>query len=59
MNSPPVSGQRIFWNVTITASVIIAVTATIFSLTRNVNDVFPFLYFLPIILFVNFYRREE
>ncbi len=58
MNSPPVTGQRIFWNVTITASVIIAITATIFSLTRNVNDVFPFLYFLPIILFVNFYPER-
>jgi len=58
MNSPPVTGQRIFWNVTIAVSVIIAITATIFSLTGNVNDVFPFLFFLPIILFVNFYPER-
>ncbi len=55
MTIPVATGQRIFWNITIVASVVIAISATVFSLTRGIDDVFPFLYFLPIILFVNYY----
>jgi hypothetical protein len=50
--------NRIFWTVTIIVSIIIAIYATIFSLTRGIYDVFPFLYFLPIILFVNYYPKR-
>jgi len=44
--------RRVYWTVAILASVAIAVGATIYSLTHGVYEVFPFLYFLPIILFV-------
>ncbi len=50
----PDSG-RIFWTVAIVASVMFAVLSTIFSLTHGIHEVFPFLYFLPIIIFVYFY----
>lgn len=42
----------------IVLSVIIAIYATVFSLTNGIYEVFPFLYFLPIILFVNFYPNR-
>jgi PAS domain S-box-containing protein len=42
----------------IVISVIIAVYGTIYSLNQHIYDVFPFLYFLPIILFVNFYPNR-
>jgi PAS domain S-box-containing protein len=48
----PAVKRRIYWTVAILASVVIAVCATIYSLTHGVYEVFPFLYFLPIILFV-------
>jgi PAS domain S-box-containing protein len=47
--------QQIFQTVMVVASVIIAIAATIYSLNQGIYDVFPFLYFLPIILFVNYY----
>ena len=55
MIAPAGISHRIFWNATIAISIIIAVYSTFFCLTRGIYDVFPFLYFLPIILFVNFY----
>jgi PAS domain S-box-containing protein len=52
----PVSVRyRIFWTTTIILSIIVAVSTTVYSLTLGIYDVFPFLYFLPIILFVNYY----
>ena len=52
----PVSVRyRIFWTITIILSIIVAVSTTVYSLTQGIYDVFPFLYFLPIILFVNYY----
>lgn len=45
----------LFWPVAIAASTIFAICSTIFSLTHGIYEVFPFLYFLPIILFVYFY----
>ena len=50
--------HRIFWTITIVVSIIIAIWATIFSLTHAIDEVFPFLYFLPIILFVNYYPKK-
>jgi len=50
--------HQIFWNATIVISIIIAIYSTFFCLTRGIYEVFPFLYFLPIILFVNFYPNR-
>jgi len=46
---------RVLWSAAIVASVAVAIFSTIYSLTHGITDVFPFLYFLPIILFVYFY----
>ena len=51
-------GHQLFWNGVIVVSIFIAVYSTYFCLTRGIYDVFPFLYFLPIILFVNFYPKR-
>jgi PAS domain S-box-containing protein len=58
MNPPGVIKPRFFWIMMIILSIIIAIYATIFSLTHGIYEVFPFLYFLPIILFVNFYPNR-
>ncbi|MDD4136297.1 MAG: PAS domain S-box protein [Methanoregula sp.] len=50
----PESGS-LFWTVVIAASSILAISSTVFSLTHGIHEVFPFLYFLPIIIFVYFY----
>ena len=55
MTVPVAVRYRIFWTTTIILSIIVAVSTTIYSLTQGIYDVFPFLYFLPIILFVNYY----
>jgi len=56
MTVPVVANRhRFFWTVTIILSIIIVIATTIYSLTQGIYDVFPFLYFLPIILFVNYY----
>lgn len=49
---------RIFWMIAIVASVAIAISSTIFSLSHGINEVYPFLYFLPIILFVYCYPEH-
>lgn len=49
---------RIFWMIAIVASVAIAISSTIFSLSHGINEVYPFLYFLPIILFVYYYPEH-
>jgi PAS domain S-box-containing protein len=46
---------RVLWMAAIIASVAFAVSSTIFSLSHGINEVYPFLYFLPIILFVYCY----
>ena len=58
MIAPVSLRHRIFWNATIVVSIIIAIYSTVFCLTRGIYEVFPFLYFLPIILFVNFYPKR-
>jgi PAS domain S-box-containing protein len=56
MTVPVVANRhQVFWTVTIILSIIIVIATTIYSLTQGIYDVFPFLYFLPIILFVNYY----
>ena len=47
--------SQYLWTAAILITVIIAVYSTIYSLTHGINEVFPFLYFLPIILFVYFH----
>lgn len=46
---------RILWSAAIVASVAISIASTIFALSHGITEVYPFLYFLPIILFVYFY----
>jgi PAS domain S-box-containing protein len=58
MIAPVSLRHQIFWNAMIVVSIIIAIYSTFFCLTRGIYDVFPFLYFLPIILFVNFYPNR-
>jgi len=41
--------HQISWAVAILATVALAVYSTIYSLTHGIYEVFPFLYFLPII----------
>jgi PAS domain S-box-containing protein len=55
MTDRVVNRYQTFWTVVIALSVILAVYTTIYSLTHGIYEVFPFLYFLPIILFVNYY----
>lgn len=52
MTVPASFQTRVFWGVAIGVSVLIALASTVFSLTHGIYEVFPFLYFLPIILFV-------
>jgi PAS domain S-box-containing protein len=59
MNGPLSSIKpRYFWITMIVVSVIIAIYGSVFSLSHGIYEVFPFLYFLPIILFVNFYPNR-
>ncbi len=50
--------RKIYWGVTIVVTILIAIVSTVYSLTHGIYDVFPFLYFLPIILFVYFYPNR-
>jgi PAS domain S-box-containing protein len=54
MTSPVTASHKhqISWAVAILATVALAVYSTIYSLTHGIYEVFPFLYFLPIIIFV-------
>ena len=58
MITPAGIRHRIFWDAAIVVSTIIAIYSTIFSLTHGIHEVYPFLYFLPLILFVNFYPNR-
>ncbi len=42
----------LLWDTAIGVTVLVSLAATVYSLVHNIPDVFPFLYFLPIILFV-------
>ena len=56
MNPGELMEQRenrdLLWDTAIGISVLIALAASVYSLVHGVPDAFPFLYFLPIILFV-------
>jgi len=54
----PATRRELYWAFTIVLTIVAAVYSTIFSLTHGIYDVFPFLYFLPIILFVYFYPNR-
>jgi len=54
----PVKKQQIYWTVTIIIALLVTISSTIYSLSRGIYDVFPFIYFLPIILFVYFYPER-
>jgi len=58
MTVPESVNTRAFWGIAIAASIIIALGSTVFSLTHGIYEVFPFLYFLPIIIFVYRYPRR-
>jgi PAS domain S-box-containing protein len=58
MIAPDGIRHRIFWDAAIVVTTIIAIYSTIFSLTHGIQEVYPFLYFLPLILFVNFYPNR-
>lgn len=53
-----VLNRQMLWNCIIALTVIGAVWSTIYSLTHGILDVFPFLYFMPIILVVYFYPKR-
>nr|WP_321349584.1 PAS domain S-box protein [uncultured Methanoregula sp.] len=57
MTASPSVQRQAFWAVVILAVTIFAIYSTIFSLTHGIYEVYPFLYFLPIILFVYQYPR--
>ena len=48
---------RLFWGAAIALSILVALISTVFSLEQGISEVYPFLYFLPIILFI--YRYPE
>ena len=50
--------SQVYWAVTISITILISFYSTIYSLTHGIYEVFPFLYFLPIILFVYFYPHR-
>jgi PAS domain S-box-containing protein len=50
--------HQVSWAVAILATVALAVYSTIYSLTHGIYEVFPFLYFLPIIIFVYQYPNR-
>jgi PAS domain S-box-containing protein len=50
--------RQVFWNCIIALTILGAVSSTVFSLTHGIFDVFPFLYFFPIIIFVYFYPNR-
>jgi len=44
--------RELLWDTAIGLSVLVSLAATIYSLLHGIPDAFPFLYFLPIILFI-------
>jgi PAS domain S-box-containing protein len=54
----PEKRHQLYWTVTIIITILITLTSTIYSLSRGIYEVFPFIYFLPIILFVYLYPHK-
>jgi len=54
----PEKRHQIFWTITILFAVLITFFSTVYSLSRGIYEVFPFIYFIPIILFVYLYPNK-
>lgn len=54
----PEKRHQIYWTATIIITILITLSSTIYSLSRGIYEVFPFIYFLPIILFVYLYPNK-
>ncbi len=55
---PVARRNQVFWSIILGISILISIYSTIYSLTHGIYEVFPFLYFLPIILFVYFFPHR-
>lgn len=55
---PVARRHQFFWSIILGISILISIYSTIYSLTHGIYDVFPFLYFLPIILFIYFFPHR-
>ncbi|MEI8331103.1 MAG: hypothetical protein WCF90_05575 [Methanomicrobiales archaeon] len=53
---PVARRNQVFWLIIGGISILISIFATIYSLTYGIIEVFPFHYFLQIILFVYFFQ---
>ena len=58
MNAHQLLKNPWFWNCVIALTVVGATYSTVLSLTHGIFDIFPFLYFFPIIIFVYFYPKR-
>jgi PAS domain S-box-containing protein len=58
MKMARVLNRQMFWNCVIALTVLGAVYSTVFSLSHKIFEVFPFLYFFPIITFVYVYPKR-
>jgi PAS domain S-box-containing protein len=54
----PEKRHQIFWIITIIITVFITLYSTVYSLSHGIYEVFPFIYFIPIILFVYLYPAK-
>jgi len=54
----PERRHQVFWAITIVITLLITLTSTIYSLSHGIYEAFPFIYFLPIILFVYLYPSK-
>ena len=54
----PEKRHQIYWTATIIIAILITISSTIYSLSLGIYEVFPFIYFLPIILFVYLYPNK-
>jgi len=51
----PEKKQQLYWTITLVFTTLITLSSTIYSLSHGIYDGFPFIYFIPIILFVYLY----
>ncbi len=54
----PDKRNQIVWTAIIILTVLVTLSSTLYALSRGIYDVFPFVYFLPIILFVYLYPNK-
>jgi len=58
MTLTTVSKWHLGWTAAVILFIFVAILSTIYSLTHNITDVYPFMYLLPIILVVYFYPKR-